>query len=301
MWFKNLQLYHLPPKWRMSPGTLEQRLAARPLTPCTGLNLETRGWVAPREDGPLVNSQEHHLLIALGTEQKLLPAAVVNQAVRERAVKLEAKQGYKPGRKQLRDLKDEVSTELLPRAFARRRITRAWLNPDAGWLAVDSASPSRAELLIETLRATFTGSFASTPFEAKKSAGAAMTEWLAAGDAPGRFVLDQDCELKGSDASGATVRYVRHVLDGKDIPAHIRAGKQATRLGLTWQERAAFVLSEPMQLKRLRLLNVEKDTEEDAGGLSADQRFEADFALMTGELSKLVADLVKALGGASEK
>ncbi|HUP91318.1 MAG TPA: recombination-associated protein RdgC [Solimonas sp.] len=298
MWFKNLQLYRLPPKWHMAPGTLEQRLAAQPLKPCTGLNLQTRGWVAPRDDGQLVYAQEKHYLIALGVEQKLLPGAVVNQAVKEQAEKLAKSQGFKPGRKQLRDLKDQVSAELLPRAFVRRRVTHAWLNPDSGWLIVDSANAARAELVVETLRSTFTGSFAATPLATNESTQSAMTAWLTAGEAPGAFELDQDCELKDASA-GATVRYVRHGLEGKDIPAHIRGGKAATRLGLSWKQRIGFVLADPLQLKRVRFLEMEKAAE-DAQTLDGDAQFEADFTLMTGELGKLLAELFKQLGGVTD-
>src|SRR3546814_19846377 len=92
------------------------------------------------------------MLIALGVEQKLLPSSVVQQAVDERASELEQRQGFKPGRKQLRDLKDQVTAELMPRAFAKRRSTRAWIDPVSGWIVVDAASPSRAEELLELLR-----------------------------------------------------------------------------------------------------------------------------------------------------
>lgn len=298
MWFKNLQLYRLPPKWHMTPGTLEKRLAEQPLKPCTGLSLSTRGWVAPADDGALVYAQEGHYLVALGTEQKLLPAAVVNQQVKDEAAKLEKSQGYKPGRKQLRDLKDKVSAELLPRAFARRRVTRAWLNPQAGWMAVDSSAPARGELVVETLRSTFTGTFPAVPLATNQSAQSAMTTWLSAGQAPGKFELDQDCELK-DPSEGATVRYVRHGLEGKDIPAHIKGGKAATRVGLVWQQRVSLVLADPLAIKRVRFAEIDK-SRDDAETLPAEAQFEADFALMTGELGQMLAELFKHLGGEVE-
>jgi recombination associated protein RdgC len=37
--------------------------------------------------------------------------------------------------------------------------------------------------------------------------------------------------------------------------------------------------------------------ESDAGVEDANEQFEVDFALVTGELSKMLADMVKALGG----
>lgn len=296
MWFKNLQIYCLTSDWELSPGKLEEKLAAHPLIPCTGINPQSRGWVSPRDNGQLVHHHENHLLIALGIEQKILPAAVVNQTTKERAEKLEQKQGFKPGRKQVREIKDSVTAELLPRAFARRRITRAWIAPAQRWLIVDAASPAKAEEVTEALRLAL-GELPLVPLATTQSPGAAMSQWLAGGEAPGRFNIDQDCELIGADATKSTVRYVRHALDGKDVRQHISAGKSATRLGLSWSERISFVLYDKHQLKRVNFLDIDKNRE-DGEAQNPDEQFDADFALMTGQYTKLIVDVIKALGGA---
>ena len=68
------------------------------------------------------------------------------------------------------------------------------------------------------------------------------------------------------------------------------------RLGLTWNDKVSFVLTEQLHLKRLSFLNIiERETAEELD--NEDERFDIDFTLMTGELSKLLGDLVKALGG----
>lgn len=296
MWFKNLQTYRLAGEWSLAPGALEERLARQPLQPCIGLNPQSRGWVAPGASPQLVYAQGRQLLIALGVEQKLLPSSVVRQEVDERAEALAQRQGFKPGRKQLRDLKDQVVAELMPRAFAKRRVTRAWIDPASGWIAVDAASPARAEELLEVLRDAVEGLSLELP-ELAQSPSAAMTAWLAAGHAPASFDLDQECELRGNDASKPTVRYLRHSLEGAEVRKHISEGKLATRLGLRWKERASFVLSDKFEIKKLRFEGIEQ-AREDAATQSPEEQFDAEFALMSGELVALLGDLEKALGGA---
>ena len=44
-----------------------------------------QGWVAPHASSGMVYSQGKQMLIALGSQQRLLPAAVINQTVKERA------------------------------------------------------------------------------------------------------------------------------------------------------------------------------------------------------------------------
>jgi recombination associated protein RdgC len=295
MWFKNIQAYRLAEGWAMSPGALEAALARQPLMPCGGMALMSKGWLPPAEGQGLVASQGRQLLIALGVEQKLLPASVVKDETKLRALELEQKQGYKPGKKQLRDLAERVTAELLPRAFARRRVTRAWLDAVNRWVVVDAASAARAEELLEHLRQTL-GELPVTRLETQLSPQGAMTQWLTAGDAPQHFALDSECELKGTGEEAATVRYLRHDLSVKEIRGHIDGGKLATRVGLLWKDRISLLLAEPFMVKRVKSLVLEAGGESSAEANPADQ-FEADFALMTGELAALLADLTSALGG----
>ncbi len=130
----------------------------------------------------------------------------------------------------------------------------------------------------------------------QRSPVAAMTDWLAGGESPAGFTIDRELELRSSDAGKATVRYVRHDLEGDEIRAHIAAGKTATRLGMTWNDRISFVLTEQLHIKRLDFLDIIKEQAETQAE-SADEMFDLDFALMTGELAKMLADLVDALGG----
>jgi len=123
------------------------------------------------------------VLIALGVEQKLLPSSVVNQFAEDKAAALEEQQGFKVGRKQMRELKEQVTDELLPRAFVRRRLTWAWIDPVNGWLVVDAAAPAKAEVLLEALSKSV-DDLPVKSLHTERSPSAAMTDWLLSGEAP---------------------------------------------------------------------------------------------------------------------
>jgi recombination associated protein RdgC len=134
MWFKNLAVYRLPAGWSVKADDFERKLSQYPLKPCGGFDMESRGWTSPRDDGAFLYHHQHQWLLALGVEQKLLPASVIRQQAKERADKIAQRQGHPVGRKQLRDIRDKVASELLPRALARRRTTRGWIAAEkAGW------------------------------------------------------------------------------------------------------------------------------------------------------------------------
>ncbi|MCL2523102.1 MAG: recombination-associated protein RdgC [Betaproteobacteria bacterium] len=298
MWFKNLQLYRLPTPWPIDLAKFEEQLARGPFVRCPSNQPLSRGWTPPREGGALVYALERQWLIALAVEQRLLPASVINEEVAERAAAITEQQGYAPGRKELRELRERVGEELLPRAFTRRRRTFVWLDPVGGWCGIDAASPAKAEEVIEHLRHCL-DEFPLKPLHTQHSPQAAMADWLAGGEAPGGFSIDRDCELKAVGEEKAAVRYVRHPLGdevGAEIKAHLAAGKLPTRLALTWSDRISFVLSEKLEVKRLAFLDLLKE-EAEKNAERADEQFDADFALMTGEFSRFLPQLVEILGG----
>lgn len=291
MWFRNLIVFRIP-GWTLDAAGLETALARRAFRNCGALDRESRGWVAP-VDGSLVHALERQMLVALRVESKLLPASVVADFAKARADELEEKRGFPPGRKELKEIREQVTDELLPRAFARRRTTHGWIDPVNGWFVVDAGSSARADELVEALRQSL-DEFPLAPVRTQISPVAAMTGWLASLDAPAGFSIDRDCELQLPGEDKATVRYLRHGLDSGDVKSHLEAGKQVTRLALTWNDRVSFVLHENLQLKRLAFLDV---TEDSGPEPDDEERFDADFRIMTGELAGLLPDLVDALGG----
>ena len=296
MWFRNLLVYRIAAPWRIDADAFDAGLATHSLQPCGSLATESRGWVPPRDDERFLCTLNRQWLIALGVDEKLLPSSVIRQVADERAAALEKRQAHPVGRKQMRDIRIQVTDELLPRALTRRRTTRAWIDTESNWLTLDIGADAKGDEFLQVLRRTHDALPTIARLDTQRSPGAMMTHWVETGEAPDGFTIDRDLELRSADDSKAAVRYSNHSLDGKDIQSHIRAGKTATRLGMTWRDRISFLLTDQMQLKRLDFLDVLR-SEAAADADDADEQFENDFALMTGELPKCLADLTSALGG----
>ncbi|AXE91771.1 recombination-associated protein RdgC [Paraburkholderia sp. DD10] len=295
MWFKNLQLHRLPAPWSVTPAQMEKWLAPHAFAPGNSVEMQSHGWASPRDNESLVYSLNGQMLLTFRTEKKLLPASVVTQVTKARAADLEEQQGFKPGRKQMRELKEQVTDELLPRAFSIRRDTRVWIDTKNGWLVIDAASQAVADevrgLLVKSIDQLPLGTVRVT-----QSPVAAMTGWLRAGEGPAGFTLDQDTELRSPAEGNATVRYVGHALDAEDMRRHIEAGKQCMRLAMTWNDRVSFVLTPSLTIKRIAPLDVLKEAG-DPTAQNDDERFDSDLTLMTAELDRMLGDLLDALGG----
>jgi len=293
MWFKNLLFYRLPAGWKVTSVQLEASLNKHLLQPCGSQDMGSHGWVSPRGDDVLLHAVGRQWLIAFGVESRLLPTSVVRQEAEVRAEALAERMGYRPGRKQMKELQEQITQELLPRAFTCRRRTWVWIDPVDGWLGIDTSSVARAEEVLECLRRTL-DDFPLKLVRTTRSSESSMANWLA-GEAPAGFTIDQDCELRSVSEEKSTVRYARHPLDGGEIRNHLAAGKLPTRLALTFNDRVSFVLTDKLELKRLDFLDTVR--EQSANENDADALFDAEFALMTGELARLLPALIEALGG----
>ena len=296
--FKNLMMYRLASAWPASAEQVEAALEEARFVECGASQEKSVGWLEPRghANGPLVEVIGGQWLLKLMMEVKVVPGSVVKRKVQEQLDHIEATTGRKPGKKEKRDLTEDARLTLLPMAFSKQSSVNVWVDPKAGLLLTDAGSSAKADEVMTWLIKAVDG-LAVTLVNTQTSPAAAMSLWLSTKEAPPGFSVDRECELKAADESKAVVRYTRHALDTDEVTQHIAMGKVPTRLAMTWDDRVSFVLTEGLQLKKLTFLET---VFEDAAGSPADVKddnFDADVAIATGELSKLIPDLLEALGG----
>lgn len=293
--FRNIRFFRLPDAWEMTAEQLGAALAQRPLTTCGGMDAVARGWLPNRTEADFLFESGGHWLVTLGVEEKILPSATIKRLTAQRAAKIEAEQDRKVGRKELRDLRERITEELLPKALTRFRTTRCWIDPKGRWLAIEAGSDARSDEFLEMLQNTLEG-IALRPLQTTHSPVSAMTDWLVSGDAPSGFTIDQDAELRSCADGKSAIRYVHHGLEGDDIRAHLAAGKTVANMGMTWNDRISFVLTDKLRLKRITFLDIIKEEAEQMAE-TAEEQFGVDFTIMTGEFARLLGDLTLALGG----
>lgn len=296
MWFKNLCIYRLASDWSPTQEHLIEQLGHRKYAPAGKSESNTIGWIAPRQNGKLVHSLPGgQFILSLRFESKLLPGSVIGQFTREKALQIEEMQGYKPGRKQMREIKEQVTDSLLPKAFSQIRDTWVWIDTNNHWLVINAASATKADEVIGAL-AKAIEPLPLKSLYTEQSPAAAMTDWLLADEAPALFSIDQDTELQSSSENKAMIRYVRQSPECADVQKHIQSGKQCTKLALTWSDRISFVLTDTMIVKRVTPLDILKEAQ-DLSAMDESERFDADMSLMVSELNGLLNTLVDAMGG----
>lgn len=292
--FKNLIIYRTSPL-AFALAQLEAALQKAPFIECGATQEKSAGWVPPRGEahGALVESIGGQWIARLMIETKAVPGDALARKVKEKAERIEQETGRKPGKKETRELKEEARLDLLPMAFTKQSSTWVWIDPQTCTLVIDTSSQARADEVVSTLvEVLHTPGYFLALLNTKTAPQAAMAHWLKEQEPPECFTVDRECELKSQGEDKAVVRYANHPLDIQEVLDHINAGLLPTRLALTWDDRVSFTLTQQLQVKGIRFLDsVFESQQADEVG------FDADMAIATGELGKLIPDLVTALDG----
>ena len=293
MFFRNLTLFRFPTSLDLSD--LEQQLGECALKPVGPLELSSRGFVSPfgHHGEALSHAMHDALWVTVGGEDKLLPGAVVNDLLQKKLAAIEEQEGRKPGGRTRKRLKDELVTELLPRAFVRPVRSDALLDTTLGVIAIDTSSRKNAESVVSEIRRAL-GSFPALPVNAETAPRAILTGWIAGDALPDGLSLGDECELRDPSDSGAVVKIQRMELVGDEINKHLEAGKQVTRLALVLDDHVSFVLGEDLVVRKFKLLDGAVDQLESTDRDDIAAELDARFALMAGEFKRLFNVLEKA-------
>ena len=299
MWFKNLTVYRLTQEIEFATHTLQAALASKPARPCGSQELVTYGFIAPLgngEDAPLVHQSGNFFLISARKEERILPASVVNEAVKEKVEEIENSQQRKVYKKERDQIKDETIQAMLPKAFIRRGVITAAIAPKLGLIIVNNASAKRAEDLLSTLREVM-GSLPVRPVSVRIAPSATLTDWLKTGEASeGYYVLDES-ELHDTAEDGGSVRCKRQDLTSDEIKNHLATGKVVTKLSLAWQDKLSFVLDDKLVIRRLKFEELLQEQASQDGGEDALAQADATFVLMMMTFAEFLPSLYEALGG----
>lgn len=297
--FKNAMVYRLNRDLPLNAEELEEQLQHFAFTPAGSQDMAKTGWVAPIGES-LVYSSNGQLLLIAQTEAKNLPSDVIKRELNAKIEKLEGEQLRKLKKTEKDSLKDEVLHSLMPRAFSKFSQTQIWIDTTNNLITVDAASAKKAEDALALLRKSI-GSLPVVPLTLENPVELTITEWVKSGDMPAGFALGDSATLKAVLEDGGILKSKKQDLVSDEIATHLEAGKVVTELALQWQERITFTLTDAAAIKRIHFSDSLTEQNDDIDREDVGARFDADFVLMTGELSSLIYQLVNDLGGEAKR
>ena len=293
MFYRNLTLFRFSPSVAADLGRLDEALSEHRLRPSGPLEMFTKGFVPPvgrGESDPLTHTVKQCTVFTVGGEDKLLPSSVINDELHRKVQKIAEEEGRKVGGRERRRIKEDLLTELLPRAFVRSSRLSAYVDTKNGWLVLDTSSRKSAENALTQVREAL-GSFPAVPLAPEEGPRVLMTDWLSTGNLPSGLALGDECELRDpATATGAITKCRRQDLDAEEVKENLRSGKQVFMLSLVFDNRISFVLGEDLIVRKLRFLDVVMDELGDSQQ-DASAELDASFALMSLELDRLLSQM----------
>jgi recombination associated protein RdgC len=303
MWFKNLVFYRFTSPFVHSAESLHEKLQESAFSPCSSQEISRSGWVPPmgKLSDQLVHAADGFILLCSKKQEKILPASVIKEFMMEKVEQIEDEQQRKVRKKERDAIKEEVLLELTPKAFSRYQHTFAYIAPEQGLLVVDASSAKRAEDFCSALRKVL-GSLPVTIPAMKSAPASIMTAWLAGDETvPTGIELSDECELRDPAEAGGIVRCKQQDLGGEEIATHLKAGKQAVKLALDWRENLTCILGDDLIIRRLKFSDLIQEKAAEMGDADAAAQFDADFSLMTLEITRFIPELMEALGGENQE
>jgi recombination associated protein RdgC len=288
--FKNLTMFRFPPS--LDVEGLDDALQECTLKPVGPLELSSRGFISPfgRDETGLSHRIGNTIWLTVGGEDKILPSSAVNDLLAKKLAEIEKQEGRKVGGRARKRIKDDLIAELLPKALVKPSRTDVLVDLDLGLVVVDTSSRKTGENAVSEIRRAL-GSFPALPLNAEVAPRSVLTGWVAGDPLPDGVAVGDECELRDPVEGGATVRCQKQELQADEIGKHLEAGKQVTRLAVSFDDHVSCVIGEDLAVRKFKLLDGAVDELERTERDDLRAELDARFALFSGEVRRLFAKL----------
>lgn len=299
MWFKNILFYRFTKPFELSSEALETKLSESPFKPCQSNDVYQLGWASPlqKHSEQLVHVCQEYWMICLQKQERILPSSVVNEQVQEKVNEIEEQQHRKVTRKEKTELKEEITLQLLPKAFTKTSRHFAYLCPSKGYMVINTSSAKLADEFTSYLRKTI-GSLPIKFPAVNQAPSSVMTHWVTKdASLPAELTLGYECELTSNGEDKGSIKYKGLELDQDQIEQQIQSGMEVTKLALDWRESISFLLGSDLSIKRIKFGDLLQEQLDDSNAEDAASSFDAGFSIMSLEFDRLIPDILNAFGG----
>lgn len=286
---KNLTVYRSPTGWIPKLNKLDANLSSP----------EKIGysWKVIRNGAPFITVGDNIFLVC-EKQEKLLPVSVINRELMSRCDNIEQLQGYKVGKKQKRDLKDQIITGLLTKAFTTSKLVNVWINTKENILCIETTSDSVAHDVYMRLAKDI--DYRGHRMVTEKSVDRFMSNMILADDSCiDNFSLGRSCVIHGAESNTKKITYKNESLDTGVVSNYVIQGKRPVKLEIALgTDECFFTIDSKFVISKIILKDiVENRSEFDTD----DDYFDNELTIRSGQCLKIINELIGTLGEVSEQ
>lgn len=296
MFFKNIFVFAFTRPFTTTNEELIDALQEHTFTPCASTEFRHFGWTNSLGEGSAITTESNgNILFCARSEEKILPAPVIKDAVDLRIEEFEIVEGRAPSKKEREQIKEDVVFQLLPRAFSRVVDTHAYINTEENIIVVNTPSRGKAEDVLALLRKTL-GTLPVTSISTEKMPDEAMTGWVTYDGTHAEclgndFTVGMEAHFNSLGDQSATAVVKNQDLTSAEVKAHLDADQYVTKLALDFDETMSLMLHDDLSIKRIKFFDVIIEQNDDIDSDDLQGKATADFTLMAGELNRMIRGL----------
>lgn len=232
--------------------SLEASLSASPFQPCTSYQTTSVGWLPQGVDKFYTRNLDQFVKFSFCIEKRSVPSSVAKHEIQAEVERFFNRVGSKPNKEEMKNIKDDVMSRLLPRAFPKRNVIDVWIDFGRDLLMIATSATGSADEVISFLMNNLRGFESVSLIKTAQEPSQVMKQWIL-GNAPSGFTIDDQCELvDSSNSNKPTVKFVRHDLTGEKVTSHIVEGKNPVSISMTKNDSISFVLTDKFIIKSIK-------------------------------------------------
>jgi recombination associated protein RdgC len=289
--FKQCFSYQITRPLDITADELEKKLKEFTFKPCGQQERKRNGWASPVKQAPdmLVHELMGIWIINLRHQEKVIPPSAINERLEEKVAEIEAEHGRPVRRKEKAQLKEDITTLLLPNALSRTQDTLAVIVPEKNMMLVNAGSSSKAEEVASTLRKAL-GTMPVVPLQTEMSPATVMSAWLNGNHPlPQHMELGFEAQLKCDDEDGGSVRLTGMDVADEHALNYLNNGMSVTRLALNWKDKLELVIDDQLIIKRIKFSDTyQEEIHDELGEADAVSQFTGSMALIVNELLDVI-------------
>lgn len=264
-------------------------------SPCTSQQAIKTGFTEPVPcNDRLVVLAGSYILLAMKTQEKVLPPAVIAEELAPKIAELQQEKGRPISRKENQVLKEELIQTLLPRALVKSKVVNAFYCTKTQYLVVGTNSASVAENFLGFLRKAL-GSLPALPAFDNHQLNQQLHFWTQGKNLPESFALGAAVEFVAPDEEGAKAKFDHHLISADEVQSHLQ-DKLVKRLELEQEGKISFVVKDDGSLSKIKYSSILTSQNDELGWDDVQTRVEADAILGCTTLINAIEAINKNIG-----
>lgn len=296
--FKSMMVYRFNKEFKIKAEEIKLAVEDFKFFPCSPQDIGRFGFCEIEQAGSMVYDFDGGIMIKAKLQEKMIPGHVINSQLKEKVALIEKAENRKVYKKERDALKDELVTDLLPKAFVKDSYITAII-VDAYFgkaILINSSSSAKAESFLALLRKAL-GSLPVIPLSTKADFSFCVTSELKESGTFSPFEFEGDFNLNSNLTEGGKAKFKNYDSADEELTLCIDSGKMVDSCTLSFGQSMTFEIKSCLSINKIKFSEEFAASNDDMGNEDLVARFDADTILQTKELISLLNSIVKKLDG----